>query len=585
MAGDTHSIESQATIAATFPPIQRRISGQPTLLDLLDIYRHDVECAGKFTSRVHALNCTFVAVPAGLWPMCTNLPYPAAPPDPGEQPMYNPNGSNAENAAIKDAFLLARKYSDEHGHMNRALIDRMLDILDPSITQTFKENQLRRDPKMQYLVAFNYFFRIYGIPNERIDKENQRKLEAKWMPQSGIDALITQIEHGVIFAYFTNNPFTDKQLVNAFMLQITNAGVYSHWIKEWRQRDDNDKTYRDAKNFWQAAHIQWMQEARAGDLGYGLNAQTYDADADDVDDDQELEQEQQAAEQRINQHAANHAAAMGDLAQRLDNIQLQQQMSQQMMANVMANQQQQRQFNNNGGGDGGGRRYNGRNNNNNGGNNWNGGGWMQGAWNAMPYCPPAPQFQYNNGGGGGGGQRNNNSNNGRNNGRMDFDPRRWFENTNFCSTHGFHVEDDHTSATCKMPGPNHNFTAMQPYPGCVSRGSHKTIMPSQCGRQPNRNPQPEPTPGYLAWKAAGFPNNRRNNNNRGTFRQGGNFQQGNPMQQQPPQQQQANLMFQQQFAGMSMGGRQNNNFNGNGGMNGGFGGYNNGFGGNMGRNF
>ena len=110
--------------------------------------------------------------------------------------MYNPNGTNAENAAIKDAFQLARKYNDEHGHMNRALIDRMLEILDPAITQTFKENQLRRDPKMQYLVAFNYFFRIYGMANERIDKENQRKLEAKWMPQSGIDALITQIEHG-----------------------------------------------------------------------------------------------------------------------------------------------------------------------------------------------------------------------------------------------------------------------------------------------------------------------------------------------------------------------------------------------------
>ena len=63
------------------------------------------------------------------------------------------------------------------------------------------------------------------------------------------------------------------------------------------------------------------------------------------------------------------------------------------------------------------------------------------------------------------------------------------------------------------------------------RGSHKTIMPSQCGRQPNKNPQPEPTPGYLAWKAAGFPNNQqRNFNTRGRYRQGGNYQQGNPMQ-------------------------------------------------------
>ena len=84
MAGDTHSIESQASITATFPPIPRRISGQPSLLDLLDVYRHGVDCAGKLSSRVHPLNYTFVAVPAGLWPVYTNLPYPAAPPDPGE---------------------------------------------------------------------------------------------------------------------------------------------------------------------------------------------------------------------------------------------------------------------------------------------------------------------------------------------------------------------------------------------------------------------------------------------------------------------------------------------------------------------
>ena len=587
MAGDSHSVESQATIAATFPPIQRRISGQPTLLDLLEFYRHGVDCAGKFTTRAHPLNYTFVAVPQGLWPMYSTLAYPQIPQDPGEQPVYNPNGTNAENATLRDSFQLARKYYDEYKNMNRAIIDRMLEVLDPAITNNFKENQLRRDPKMQYLQAFDYFFQIYGIPNERVDQENQRKLAAKWLPQKGIDALVTQIEHGVIFAFFTNNPFSDKQLVNAFMLQITNAGVYSHWIKEWRQRDEADKSYQDAKTFWQAAHIQWMQEARAGDLGYGLNAQTYDADADAVEDEQELEQEQQAAEQRVNQHAANHAAAMSSLAQRLDNIQMQQQMSQQMMANVVANQQQPRRYNNNGGGGGGGRRYNNnrRNNNYNGGNNWNGGGWMQGAWNGMPICPPAQPFQFNNGGGGNGGQRYNNNNSGRNNNNNNFDPRRWFENNNYCATHGCHVEDDHTSATCKMPGPNHNFTAMQPYPGSCMRGNHKTIMPSQCGRQPNRDRQKEPTPGYLAWKAAGFPNTRRNNNNRGPFHQNANFQQGNGwQQQQPQQQQQANLMFQQQFAGMSMGG-QNNNFGGNGGMNGGFGGNNNGFGGNMGRNF
>ena len=82
--------------------------------------------------------------------------------------------------------------------------------------------------KMKFLEAFNYFFTIYGTPDEVVDEQNSVRMKAKWTPQQGIDALITQIEHGVTFVYFTNNAFTDKQLLNAFMLHITNAGCYGH---------------------------------------------------------------------------------------------------------------------------------------------------------------------------------------------------------------------------------------------------------------------------------------------------------------------------------------------------------------------
>ena len=71
---------------------------------------------------------------------------------------------------------------------------------------------------MRFQYAFDYFFRIYVRPNEGIDRENRARMETKWLPQQCIDALITQIEHGVIFTYFTDNPLTDQQLVNAFML-------------------------------------------------------------------------------------------------------------------------------------------------------------------------------------------------------------------------------------------------------------------------------------------------------------------------------------------------------------------------------
>ena len=91
--------------------------------------------------------------------------------------------------------------------MNCALIDRFLYLLDDNFTTNFKENQLMVKPKMKFLEAFDYFFTIYGTPDEAVDEQNNMRMKAKWTPQQGIDALVTQIEHGVTFAYFTNNPF------------------------------------------------------------------------------------------------------------------------------------------------------------------------------------------------------------------------------------------------------------------------------------------------------------------------------------------------------------------------------------------
>ena len=226
--------------------------------------------------------------------MFSSQAYPTIPVDPGDQPPYIINATEGMNRARKDAWRLEYKYFIEDETMNSALIERMLDLMDSTITTNFKEQQLTTRPKMKFLEAFDYFFTIFGTPDETEDDQNSNRMKAKWMPQQGIDALITQVEHGVTFAFFTNNPFTDKQLLNVFILHISRAGCYSSWLKDWRRRPENQKTYAMAKAFWHAAHIQWMKESKGQTFGYGLNAQTYDADTDNVDDNDQdaLQQEQ-----------------------------------------------------------------------------------------------------------------------------------------------------------------------------------------------------------------------------------------------------------------------------------------------------
>jgi hypothetical protein len=114
-------------------------------------------------------------------------------------------------------------------------------------------------------------------------------------------------------------------------------------------------------------------------------------------------------------------------------------------------------------------------------------------------------------------------------------PYRIFSNFNYCSSCGGHVHDDHTSATCKMPGPNHNRNATrQNMMGGSTSGMHKTIMPEQCDREANRHPQPQPSQGYLSWATAGFQGTKKSHEAR--------FKGQRQQQQQQPRYQQANMM-------------------------------------------
>ena len=52
--------------------------------------------------------------------------------------------------------------------------------------------------------------------------------------------------------------------------------------------------------------------------------------------------------------------------------------------------------------------------------------------------------------------------------------------------------------------------------GSVS-GVHKRIVPEQCNREANHGPQPNPTQGYLSWRAPGLQETERQQTTEGVF--------------------------------------------------------------------
>ena len=71
------------------------------------------------------------------------------------------------------------------------------------------------------------------------------------------------------------------------------------------------------------------------------------------------------------------------------------------------------------------------------------------------------QIPFNNAGTNAGAPPGNNTGR-RNNNRNQLrapDGTRITSNNNYCYTHGYQIGNNHTSATCKNPGPNHNVNA------------------------------------------------------------------------------------------------------------------------------
>jgi hypothetical protein len=73
---------------------------------------------------------------------------------------------------------------------------------------------------------------------------------------------------------------------------------------------------------------------------------------------------------------------------------------------------------------------------------------------------------------------------------------KWWENWNYCHSHGSDIDNNHTSARCGKPGPMHNpnVTRTNIMGGSVA-GMHKTILPSTSGcTPPNHHPQQQQHP-------------------------------------------------------------------------------------------
>ena len=158
MASSLHHSTSKEETITGFPPQVAGITGDPTLRELLRVFRHMIECAQSQMTNYYILNWLFLVVPANMWTIYhSTSPYPDPPGFPGNAPSYDNGGGNTQNATIRDQWQLNNKNWAEDLNMNKALTERFLALI-PQEHRTTYNVSLIRDPNRRFGVTFQHFY-------------------------------------------------------------------------------------------------------------------------------------------------------------------------------------------------------------------------------------------------------------------------------------------------------------------------------------------------------------------------------------------------------------------------------------------
>ena len=76
---NSHQTIAKEAMLAYFPDAVPAIDGDISLIELLRVFRHLIECAQSTITAYHELDFLFLVVPPSVWPAYSNGPRPTPP--------------------------------------------------------------------------------------------------------------------------------------------------------------------------------------------------------------------------------------------------------------------------------------------------------------------------------------------------------------------------------------------------------------------------------------------------------------------------------------------------------------------------
>jgi hypothetical protein len=223
-------------------------------------------------------------MPASLYATLSSTAY-ETPIDPGQFP--EDHSSEAERLYNKQQYLGERRVYDNHNNMDNALKSQIID----TIHETYlceKRNKYTGYLGVSARDLLDHLLARYGQITAADIAACQARMSEPFDATLSIDLFFHKIDDCIQYASDGDVDFTQRQILQIAYHAVSTSGLYTDSCKEWRRKDEKDKTWTNFKTFFAAEY-------------------------------HDLKEQQRVNHTPTNYHGAN---AVGDISAALDNLAL-----------------------------------------------------------------------------------------------------------------------------------------------------------------------------------------------------------------------------------------------------------------------
>ena len=234
----------------TMPPVL----GLPTCKTIAPVHlKLNANAASMHSNRGNGkIGLLFLTLqPAVLNTLST--PHFDPPTNPGPNPTIPEKSTSSQIADLRRTHDFQLEEFNQFDQADKALKSILINTFDEIYIRSLRHRHIGY-ANVTTLTIIQHLYDNYANITEQDLNHNDDRLKTPYDAGTPFETLIDQVEDAIEFAAAGKTPYSKKQIVNATHNLVFSTGVFDSYCKEWRQKDEVDKTWSNFKSFFHKAH-------------------------------------------------------------------------------------------------------------------------------------------------------------------------------------------------------------------------------------------------------------------------------------------------------------------------------------------